>query len=232
MQEIGPLASSDPAAAEARLAGAKAFLDGLKEKADDAADAGIDRALQGFAGLERSLTSEKRRAERVGQPAAPLAVEAWANGEPISQEDLKGKVVLLDFWAVWCGPCIATFPHLRDWNKEYADDGLVILGLTRYYNYRWDDQAGRAVRSDETVAPEQERAMLEKFADQNDLGHRFAIQDGSAMSDFYGVTGIPQAVVIDREGIVRLIRVGSGEQNAADIDKMLKQLLGTPAAGE
>ncbi len=148
-------------------------------------------------------------------------------GAPLSDSDLKGKVVLLDFWAVWCGPCVATFPHLREWREEYADKGLVMIGLTSYYNFRWDDQANRAERSPEEVSHEQERAMLKKFVEHHKLGHRIAIQKGDEMSNAYGVTGIPEVVVIDREGTVRLIKVGSGPDNAKAIGDMLEKLLAT-----
>ena len=169
--------------------------------------------------------ADQVRAKLVGQKGAPLEVEAWVNGSAVTDDDLKGKVVLLDFWAVWCGPCIATFPHLREWNEKYADKGLVMIGLTDYYNFDWDGQAGRASRSQDTVAPEKERAMLEKFAAQHKLTHRLGVQKERALSKYYGVTGIPQVVVIDREGIVRLIRVGSGEANAKAIGDLLEKLL-------
>jgi hypothetical protein len=67
--------------------------------------------------------------------------------------------------------------------------------------------------------------MLVKFAAQHKLTHRFGIQKDHSLSKYYGVTGIPQVVVIDREGVVRLIKVGSGEANAKAIDEMLETLL-------
>jgi thiol-disulfide isomerase/thioredoxin len=180
-----------------------------------------------------AAAAESTRAQLIGKKAAPLDVEAWVNGSPLTDEELKGKVVLLDFWAIWCGPCIATFPHLREWNDKYADKGLVMIGLTGYYNYDWDEKADKAVHSQEKVAPDKEQAMLVKFAAQHKLTHRFAIQRGGSFSKDYGVTGIPQVVVIDRDGVIRLIKVGSGEANAKAISELLEQLLmpGGNAAG-
>jgi thiol-disulfide isomerase/thioredoxin len=133
--------------------------------------------------------------------------------------------VLLDFWAVWCGPCIATFPHLREWNEEYASKGLVMIGLTRYYNFLWDEHTDKATSSQEKVASEKEQAMLVKFADQHKLTHHLGVERGNTLSKYYGVTGIPHVVVIDREGIVRLIKVGSGATNAKAIGELLETLL-------
>lgn len=175
--------------------------------------------------FEGRIASAEKLKALVGKDAAPLAVEAWVNGKPLTDADLKGKVVLLDFWAVWCGPCIATFPHLREWNDEYADKGLVIIGLTSYYKYKWDDEAKRAKRSTEEVSHEDEQAMLVKFAEMHSLKHRFAIQDGRSMSEYYAVSGIPHVVVIDQQGKVQMIKVGSGEKNAQAIDELLKKLL-------
>jgi thiol-disulfide isomerase/thioredoxin len=168
-----------------------------------------------------------------GSQAAPEFATGldWINtgGKPLTLASLKGKVVLLDFWAIWCGPCIATFPHLREWNEKYGDKGLVMVGVTSYYDYKWDDAAGYCARAGtgEDVTPEQELAMLEKFASYYHLKHRFAVneRDNRELSEYYGVSGIPHVVVIDQQGKVRMIRVGSGKQNADDISKLLAELL-------
>lgn len=225
--EVSPLTRSEPDKAEEILANAKKLLAATKEKAQqDATKKAIEGIERSFARLEQSIEAGKKLAALVGADATPLAVEAWVNGDPLTDADLKGKVVLLDFWSVWCGPCIATFPHLREWHEKYADKGLVIIGLTRYYNYKWDDQAGRAKRMPPTekVSPEQEQEMLTKFAEHHNLHHRFAIQKGRAMSDYYAVGGIPHVVLIDREGKIQLFRVGSGEKNAKDISDMIEKL--------
>lgn len=233
MSQIAPLVRSEPAEAEKLLNEAKAKLAKLADAAtDETVKKQIAATLRSLSSLDRSLESAKKLAELIGKDAAPLQVETWVNGSPLTDADLKGKVVLLDFWAVWCGPCIATFPHLKEWNEKYADKGLVMIGLTRYYNYTWDEKAERASRSQGEVTPAEEQEMLAKFAEHHGLHHRFGIQSKeSTTSKFYGVTGIPQVVVIDREGKVRLIRVGSGDKNATDVGEMLEKLIADkPAA--
>ena len=56
-------------------------------------------------------------------------IKAWINSEPLTIEEFRGKVVLVDFWTYSCVNCIRTFPYLREWNAKYADDGLVIIGV-------------------------------------------------------------------------------------------------------
>ena len=53
----------------------------------------------------------------------------WINSNPLSEADLKGKVVLVDFWTYSCINCIRTLPHLNEWHKKYKDNGLIILGV-------------------------------------------------------------------------------------------------------
>jgi thiol-disulfide isomerase/thioredoxin len=230
VMELSSKAYSAPAEANEQLTKARAFL---TEAAAGAADKqGYAQTMQVLDQIGGAIESNLAREQMIGQDAAPLSVESWVNGEPLTDSDLKGKVVLLDFWAVWCGPCIATFPHLIEWNEKYGDKGLVIIGLTNYYEFGWDEESGRAVPKPGTT-PEEERAMLEKFAESYNLTHRFAIQDGDAMTEFYQVSGIPQVVLIDQEGKVRMVRVGSGEQNAKDIGGLIAELLGDSApAGE
>ena len=224
---LGEFIGSEPDKSEAELKKAKEFLERLREKAKDNEEVAklIDKVEGNFAPMERMIENAKRLVALIGQDAAPLQAEAWVNGEPLTDAGVKGKVVLLDFWAVWCGPCIATFPHLREWNEEYADKGLVMIGVTKYYNFSWDAEAGKAARSKEEVSPEDEQSMLVKFAEQNNLHHRFAVEKDGAMSEFYAVTGIPQVVVIDRAGKIRLIKVGSGPDNAKEIGELLKTLI-------
>jgi thiol-disulfide isomerase/thioredoxin len=231
VQTVGPQARTEPEKAEPVVTAARQRVQKAIDAAvDEAAKKRLESQLNVLASLERSIEAGKKLVELIGKDAAPLEVDAWVNGSPLTDADLKGKVVMLDFWAIWCGPCIATFPHLREWQEHYADKGLVIIGLTRYYNYTWDEDASRATRAKETIEPEAEHRMLEQFAAHHKLKHRFALQKESTLSEFYGVTGIPHCVVIDQQGKVRLMRVGSGEQNAKDISEMLEKLLGPPAA--
>src|SRR4051812_21337728 len=64
--------------------------------------------------------------ELVGKPAPDLQADFSINPKTLKLSDFKGKVVLLDFWAAWSNPCVATFPHLREWQRDYWRDGLVV----------------------------------------------------------------------------------------------------------
>ena len=225
-QALSRIARSQPREAKQQLKQVQEFLKGI-----DSEDAKLKRALGSgqrmIASMSRRIDAAIKHLELIGKPAPQLDAVAWVNGPSLTDKDLEGKVVLIDFWAVWCGPCIATFPHLREWQEKYSDKGLVIIGVTRYYNYEWNEQSGRARRSQGKVTPGDEQAMLGKFAELHKLKHRFMVTPGnSSFQRQFGVTGIPQAVVLDQDGTIQLIRVGSGEKNAQDIQQKIEQLLG------
>ncbi len=109
--------------------------------------------------------------------AAPKFDESatWLKGV---QPDTKKKVLLIDFWATWCGPCRAVIPKLNDFQKKFKDD-LVVVGL-----------------SDESAE------TIKKFMETTTMDYTLAV-DGGKMSKSIGVRGIPHVLVISSDGIVR-----------------------------
>ena len=145
----------------------------------------------------------------------------------LDREALKGKVVLIDFWAMWCGPCIATFPHLREWREEFGEDGFEIVGVTKYYNFSWDEETSRASRSTDEVGPQEERESIDKFLQHHELQHPVMVTPkNSEMSAQYGVQGIPHVVLLDQQGVVQLVKTGAGEATANEIEAKIRELLG------
>jgi thiol-disulfide isomerase/thioredoxin len=142
----------------------------------------------------------------------------WIDQEPIKLADLRGRVVLLDFWAHWCGPCRYTFPKLARWNDTYKDKGLVILGVTNYTGYG----DGKRLEKNEEIG------FLREFKKRNRLGYGFVVADSSVNDFNYGVFSIPMSFLIDRKGSLRFIAAGASEPEIAALGVMLKKLMEEP----
>ncbi len=155
-----------------------------------------------------------------GKPPEIVAKE-WIDQQPTKLADLRGRVVLLDFWAPWCGPCRITFPKLKSWYENYKDKGLVILGVTNYYG----NVDGHS------VTPTQETAYLREFKRKNHLPYGVAVASSSANDLNYGVFSIPMSFLIDRRGNVRFISVGASETETTALSKMIRKLVDEPAGG-
>lgn len=164
--------------------------------------------------LERIKRREKHY-KLLGEPAIELAdVEKWFPGEAKTLASLRGKVVFLDFWATWCGPCIEAFPHLIELNEDFKKDGLEILGVTRYY--------GGQIRME---SEEAEISFLRNFQKTNGLSYDFVVTKGQANQINYAATGIPTTVLIDRKGIIRYLESGTNETRLEEIRETIIKLL-------
>ena len=161
----------------------------------------------GIAGLLWSGIQEARitRPAETGQRVAPqFRLEKFGGGS-IASSELRGKVVMLDFWATWCGPCIAEMPILLKLASEYEPRGVVFLAASR------DD-------------PSDARVQVGMFIDQRAPAlARYAAFADDGTADAYAVSAIPTMVLIDRKGQLHASYLGAATERAwrARIEELL-----------
>jgi thiol-disulfide isomerase/thioredoxin len=119
------------------------------------------------------------RSRLIGLPAPPIQAQGWLNGPAPAPDDLAGKLVVIDVWASWCGPCRAAAPHLIEVYEQFKDRGVVFIGLTDE-NESELDAIQRFVRQTKVPWPQ-------------GYGARETIQE-------LDVEYIPQAFIIGRDG--------------------------------
>lgn len=134
-----------------------------------------------------------------GKPAPPLQLGEHIGPAPAALARLKGKVLLLFFWAHWCGECRRQGPILARLQREYADKGLVIIGPTQRYGF--------TARGQETSPPEElryiERIRAERYGE---IDMTVPVSEENFKN--YGSSTTPTLVLIDRQGTVRLYHPG------------------------
>jgi thiol-disulfide isomerase/thioredoxin len=158
--------------------------------------------------MQFTFSSTAARWLKVGVASVGLLIAASLNAASIPTTDapllrtLKGKVVLLDFWASWCGPCRQSFPWMSDLQRRYGSDLVVVA-----------------------VNLDQDRALAEQFLKATPAAFRIEYDPEGKLATQFDVTSMPMSFVIDRKGQVREQHKGFRAAQKAEREQAITKLL-------
>ncbi len=143
---------------------------------------------------------------RVGMPAPDITSQTWLNSEPKRMAELKGKVVLVEFWTFGCYNCRNVEPYVKAWHKKYVGQGLVVIGVhSPEFDY------------------ERDLENVKQHIRQHDIQYAVPIDNDFTTWDRYGNRYWPAFYLIDKQGIIRYVRFGEG--GYAQTEKEIQTLL-------
>jgi thiol-disulfide isomerase/thioredoxin len=210
VQKVAAMLAADPndqqtAGLAMQLAGAFEHLPGGEQLATE--------AYKSFGPLFAKSTNEQVKAmgasfagtlRRLSLLGHPMEITGTLlNGQAFDQKSLAGKVVLVDFWATWCGPCVAEIPNVREQYEKYHDKGFEVVGISL----------------------DEDRETLEKFVAEQKIPWPILFEKPGGegwrhpLATFYGISGIPTVILIGRDGNVVTLNA-RGEKLGEALDKL------------
>lgn len=138
-----------------------------------------------------------------GNHAAPKFDVANIEGGRISLDDYKGRVVYVDFWASWCGPCRKSFPFMQELQQEYDDEGLTVIAINMDQN---SDDAHR-------------------FLEENPAAFLIGRDPAGRVAKQFGVMTMPSSFIVDRDGMIQEVHMGFKPSTKKKITSKIGELL-------
>ena len=154
----------------------------------------------------RPTADEMLRMDHLGAVAPAWKNVAPVGGAPKSLADLRGRVVVLDFWATWCGPCRLVAPRLSSLQARFGAQGLSVVGITT-----------------------DEAEVAAAFAQRTDMKYPTVVDTQGDTSRAYGIGSLPSLFILDKRGVVRDVAVGFDPSHDAAVEQLVKTLLAEPA---
>jgi peroxiredoxin len=152
--------------------------------------------------LTFALASPPASAIEQGQTAPEIELADF-QGRQVKLSELRGKVIIVDFWASWCGPCRDSFPVFERLNKTYRDRGLVVLG----------------------VNVDNDPAAAQKFLKDTPVSFTVLADSSKKVAKAYAPPTMPSSYLVDRTGKVRSVHAGFKASDAAKLEAEIKALL-------
>ena len=144
--------------------------------------------------------SEQEATVQMDRAAPNFKLPALGGGE-VSLDQYRGKIVMLDFWATWCGPCQMTMPLLEKLQREYPND-LVLLAVNL----------------------QESKSTVRDYVRRQDINTRVLLDEEGSVGETYGTESIPMQVLIDKSGIVRHIQIGFSPRMSSELRAEIEKL--------
>lgn len=155
--------------------------------------------------------SAKPDAQSTGGPTEPEVTFQSLDGQQVSLASLKGKVVVVNFWATWCDPCRVEIPWMIDFQQKYESRGFTMLGVAM-------DDEGKSV-----VGPFVVSTLFDVDGKQMTMNYPIMLGNDDVASKFGGLIGLPMTVVISRDGKIVKRFIGLASQEA--LEQQIQSLL-------